>query len=318
MKITNNFGALNWVKEELDETIRKARLALEAYVETEDGVDTLIVCADYLHQTAGVLRMAQIYGPGMLAEEMEAVVRSMAAGQVRNKDDAAEALMLALIQLPDYLEQLQDGGADVPLIILPILNDLRAVREAPLLSEIALFKPKIDQIPFNLKSTGEANPEIPSVTSRLRQKYHIALLNWFRKQDTATAWQYLLEIFDELEQHAGTQQVYRLAWVSGALIRGLMDHSISTGVAVKQLFGKLDRQLKCLIDSGEIALLDEQSDDLLKSLLYYVAHADSENERIKEVKEVFNLDSVLPSRGRTCTGPSGVARIKCRACGFNQ
>ena len=123
MTNSNKFGGLNWVKNDLDETIRKTRIVLEAYVESEDDSSSLEVCAGHLHQIAGVLQMAQVYGPGMLAEEMEAVVRAMAAGQVRQKEDAAEALMLALIQLPDYLEQLQGGGVPYPLcLVLLIIN----------------------------------------------------------------------------------------------------------------------------------------------------------------------------------------------------
>ena len=307
MTNSTDFGALNWVKDEIDQSIRKARLALESYVEGQAGTDSLVESADHLHQIAGVLRMAQVYGPGMLAEEMEAVVQGMVAGQVAQRDDAAEALMLALIQLPDYLELLQAGDADVPLLILPLLNELRAVREAPLLSEIALFQPRIDKSLITTKRTGGPNPELPGVVRRLRQIFHVALLTWFRKQETATAWQYLQEVFDELEQQAGTPQVYRLAWVCGALIRGLKDQSITPGVAIKQLFGKIDRQLKEIIDKGEDGFIDDQSDDLLKNLLYYIAHADSDNTHIQAVKQAFDLVSVLPSEVDLAQGRQGLS-----------
>ena len=303
----NDFGALNWVKDEIDQTIHKARLALESHVETEAGAESLIVCAAHLHQVAGVLRMAQVYGPGILAEEMEAVVRGMAAGQVLQQDDAAETLMLALIQLPDYLELLQSGDTDVPLLILPLLNDLRALREAPLLSEIALFQPRIEQTSITAKRLGGANPELPVIVRGLRQKFHVALLNWFRKQDTETAWQLLQEVFDELEQQSGTHQVFRLAWVAGALVHGLKDQSITPGVAVKQLFGKIDRQLKEIIDSGEDACLDDQSDELIKSLLYYIAHAESEDPQIKEVKQAYDLVAILPSEADLAHGRQGLS-----------
>ena len=251
MTDVSEFGALNWVKEELDETVRQARRALENYVDSEGESSELDLCADHLHQIAGVLQVVQIYGPGMLAEEMEAVARAMIDGHVRQMQDAAEALMLALIQLPDYLEKLQAGNADVPLVILPLLNDLRAVRDAPLLSEAALFRPNLQDAPVAEHLSGEANLELPGLVRRLRQKFHVGLLGWYRQNQVEKGWGQLVQVFEELENNAGTAQFHRLVWVSGALVRGLIDDSISSGIAVKQLFSKVDRQLKRVIDEGE-------------------------------------------------------------------
>ncbi|MEN8178192.1 MAG: Hpt domain-containing protein [Pseudomonadota bacterium] len=307
MTDVSEFSALNWVKDELDETVRKARRALEAYVESEGDNTELDTCADHLHQIAGVLQVVQIYGPGMLAEEMEAVARAMKDGHVRQTQDAAEALMLALIQLPDYLEKLQAGNADVPLIILPLLNDLRAVRDAPLLSEAALFRPGIHDAPIAEHLNGEPNQQLPALVRRLRQKFHVGLLGWFRQKQVERGWQQLVKVFDELEKNSGTPQFYKLAWVSGALIRGLIDNSITSGIAVKQLFSKVDRQLKRIIDEGETAQNDEQADDLLQNLLYYIAQADTDNPRIIAVKEAFDLDNLLPSEAELTQGRQGLS-----------
>jgi chemosensory pili system protein ChpA (sensor histidine kinase/response regulator) len=36
--------------------------------------------------------------------------------------------MRAMVQLPTYLERVLGGGRDLALVLLPLLNDLRAVR----------------------------------------------------------------------------------------------------------------------------------------------------------------------------------------------
>ena len=307
MTDVNEFGALNWVKDELDETVHQARRALESYVDSEGDNSLLALCIEHLHQIAGVLQVVQIYGPGMLAEEMEAVARAMIEGRVRLEQDAAEALMLALIQLPDYLEKLQAGNPDVPLIILPLLNDLRAVRDAPLLSEAALFRTILHTASIGDHLKGEANPQLPELVRRLRQKFHIGLLGWFRQQQVEKGWQQLVSVFDELEKNAGTPQFYRLVWVSGALIRGLIDKSISSGIAVKQLFSQIDRHLKRIIDEGEPSLHGEEVDDLLKNLLYYIARAETDNPRIAEVKQAFNLEQLLPTEKELAEGRRGLS-----------
>nr|WP_246345648.1 Hpt domain-containing protein [endosymbiont of Lamellibrachia barhami] len=297
---------MNWVKAEIDETLRQARQALEERIEGEGDASSLEVCADRLHQISGVLQMVQAYGPGMLAEEMEQVARAMYSGKVRQIDDAAEALMLALIQLPDYLEKLQAGDSDIPFIVLPLLNDLRAVREAPLLSEAALFNPDLDDVQVAGRITGEPNEDLPALARRSRHKFHLGLLNWYRKLNVEKGWGYLQDVVDELERSAGTEQVHRLMWVAGALIQGLREFTIDSGIAVKQLFGKLDRQLKHIVDEGESSLVNDPPKDLLKNLLYYVARADSGSPRILEVKEAYHLNEVLPSEADLVLGRQGL------------
>ena len=57
-----------------------------------------------------------------------------------------EVLMRAALQLPDYLERIKAGSPDVPLVLLPLLNDLRATRGESLLSEAVLFVPDLSPI----------------------------------------------------------------------------------------------------------------------------------------------------------------------------
>ncbi|MEJ2618712.1 MAG: Hpt domain-containing protein [Candidatus Thiodiazotropha sp.] len=302
MSNAKDFGALNWVKDELDVTIRHARQALEAYVETPGENELLATCGDHLHQIARVLQMVQVYGPSMLAEEMELVVRDMSDGNVRQEEDAAEALMLALIQLPDYLEKLQGGDADVPLIILPLLNDLRAVRDAPLLSEAALFKPEVD----TESKADEINDKLPELVKQVRQKFHLGLLSWYRKRDTLHGWPLLRDVFSTIHNNAGTESVQHLFWVAEGLMYGLIDNTIAPGIAVKQLFSRLDRKMKLIIDKGEQSFIDEPPAALLKNLLYYIARANSQNPVIQEIKQAYNLDAVMPSEDQLNQGRLGL------------
>ena len=47
--------------------------------------------------------------------------------------------MRAMVQLPAYLDSVLGGGRDLALVLLPLLNDLRAVRGSALLSEGTLL-----------------------------------------------------------------------------------------------------------------------------------------------------------------------------------
>ena len=59
MKLHDNidFTALNWVKQELDATLKRSRDSLEAYVDNPSDVGLMRSSAEYLHQVQGTLRM---------------------------------------------------------------------------------------------------------------------------------------------------------------------------------------------------------------------------------------------------------------------
>ncbi len=51
--------------------------------------------------------------------------------------------MQAILQLPLYLDRIQSARRDLPMVVLPLLNDLRAARGEKLLSETSLFTPTL-------------------------------------------------------------------------------------------------------------------------------------------------------------------------------
>ncbi|MEO6155343.1 MAG: Hpt domain-containing protein, partial [Thermomonas sp.] len=130
--------ALGWVKPEIDETLRQARLEIEAFAESPDDVARMHGCAGYLHQVQGTLRMLELRAPAMVAEEMEQLAQALAADTTTGRDDACSALMRGVVQLPDYLERLQGGHRDIPIVLLPLLNELRTARGQPALAHDAL------------------------------------------------------------------------------------------------------------------------------------------------------------------------------------
>src|SRR3546814_3543855 len=70
-------------------------------------------CAAYLHQVHGTLRMVELYGAAMVAEEMEQLALSLLDSSATERDEAFTVLMRGIVQLPDYLERLQSGLKDI-------------------------------------------------------------------------------------------------------------------------------------------------------------------------------------------------------------
>src|SRR5580698_452957 len=165
------------VGRELAATLGEARQALESYVEQPENLSLLNRMAAELHQVQGVLRVLEIYGAALLAEEMEHVARYLvaSAGVQKNQAESLDALMRAMVQLPSYLERVLAGGRDLALVLLPLLNDLRAVRGSSLLSEgtLLLLNLKSDRQAQPATTTGEAPLVVEQWGRRLRPRFQL-------------------------------------------------------------------------------------------------------------------------------------------------
>ncbi|MGE5167482.1 MAG: Hpt domain-containing protein, partial [Deltaproteobacteria bacterium] len=293
-----DFTTLNWVKQELDETLKQARQSLEAYVEDPADSSLMRFCATYLHQVQGTLRMVELYGAAMVVEEMERVALALLDGQIKAKDDSYSVLMRGIVQLPDYLERLQSGHKDIPIVLLPLLNDLRATRGEKLLTESVLFSPDLSApLPSAAGGAAQATPELElkAEAARLRSAFQLSLLRWIRDDSASVQLTRLIEILDRLRTACTQEDACRLWWVAAGVLEGVASGAVEANAAVKLLFGKVDREIKRLVDTGEAGFRVSPPADLTKNLLFYIAHSDAAGERAAAIRATYKLDTLLPS-----------------------
>ncbi|MFP5506343.1 MAG: Hpt domain-containing protein, partial [Gammaproteobacteria bacterium] len=289
-----DYSTVKWVKQELDATLKQARQALEAHVENPDDESQLRFCAVHLHQVHGTLTMVELYGAALLAEEMEQVVESLLAGNVSQKQEAYELIMRAILQLPDYLERLIAGGRDLPLVLLPLLNDLRAIRGQKLLSENALFSPDLSLPLPDAARLAHSGEELRAVARKQRHTYQLALLGWFRGKDVDANLERLGEALKSLQAACTQDAAQRLWWIAGGMVAALRAGWLETSMATKLLLGQVDRQIKRILDEGEDALASQPPADLLKNLLFYVARASDGGEPVSLIRNTYRLGALLP------------------------
>ena len=151
-----DFSALNWVRQELGDTLQLASQQLNAYASNQEDADSLVACASLLHQARGPLRMVDLKGADLLAAEMEEVIADLQQGDFEQPDAVLDVLIQAFSQLPDYLSRLRRESRDVPVALLPAINSLRAVRDVEALQDRSVFSPDISvAVPyavFNIRS----------------------------------------------------------------------------------------------------------------------------------------------------------------------
>jgi chemosensory pili system protein ChpA (sensor histidine kinase/response regulator) len=290
-------SALAIVADELMETLRNAHLALEDCVDGRGGSAALVRAGELLHQARGALQLTETYGAALLTEEMELGCKYLAGLRAgKGREDGLDALTRAMVQLPTYIERLLGGGRDIALVLLPMLNDLRAARGEPLLSEGTLLLLNLSPTQGTAKAEKrEGSGEDPvAVATRLRPKFQLALLGWIKGGDGKRHLETLASVSRKLETAATRDDMFQLYWVVGGVLESLQSGGLETSVALKRLLGQTDRQIKRIIDEGIECFDTHPIDDLLNNLLYYVARSSTAGERISEIRAAFNLSELLP------------------------
>ena len=291
--------ALDWVRGEIQDTLTQGQHALEAYVENRDDTARLRFCLNYLHQVHGTLQMVELYGAALLTEEMEKLTQAVLNETVANTDEAVEVLMQAILQLPQYLEHLASSQDDFPMVLLPLLNDLRAARGESLLSDTSLFKP--DLAPSRITVTGKVSQRLQDPTvlghiRKLRQMYQFALAGVIREADLDAHFEYMQKVIQRLIRLCQKTPRGELWKAASAFVETLQAHVNPVNAAVKSLLRELDSEIRRLTDEHADILQQPAPEALLKHLLYYVARArDLDSPQVNALRDAYQLNQALPS-----------------------
>jgi chemosensory pili system protein ChpA (sensor histidine kinase/response regulator) len=300
MRLDENidFTTLTWVKPELDETLRQARTALQTYVEEGEDPAELRQCASLLHQVQGTLRMVELYGPAMVAEEMEQLTQALIAAKVSNREGAYAALMQGIVQLPDYLERLQSGHRDIPIVLLPLLNELRSARGERGLNESVLFSPDLSRaLPASAQGPEQEFPqaELRRRADALHGLFQGALLRWLKEDNSAATIRDLTDVCEQLVPITRSEPARRLFWVAAGTLDALGRNAFPVSKPLKQALAKVEREIKRLSEGGDDAFRSDPPLELTKQLLYFIAQEGSDSGRVGEIRTVFGLGGAQPS-----------------------
>jgi chemosensory pili system protein ChpA (sensor histidine kinase/response regulator) len=302
MADNRNFAALDWLIHEISETLKEARQSLESYVENPKDAARIRFCLTHIHQVHGSLQMVEFYGAAMLASEMEQLTQAMIAGTVANNSEAQEVLMRAILQFPLYLDQVKATRKDNPLVVLPLLNDLRAVRGESLLTDTKLFVPNLTPAKkvsgARLPVTSD-NVQFQAMVLKLRQMYQYAASGFIRGVNPEENLAYLQKAFSRLQKLTHGTARFALWDICLALVEAIEIDAIEMSVAVKNLLRQLDKEIKVLAVHGTKALNSFTNDELIKNLLYYVARAGKHapgfppNSQLQRIYELYHLEEAL-------------------------
>jgi hypothetical protein len=297
--------SLSVVRDELFATIDEAELGLEQFIAERENGSLLQQAVENLQQVRGTLKLIELAGAEMLAQEVLQQATDIPAGAGEERDGQLSALSNALHVLRRYLEIVDAHRQEVPELLLPAINELRQAGAQPLLPESFFFSVRLDHSrPASNPPATAFDPRSVEV-KRLRHMYQIGLLGFLREENSSASLKLMLRAMARLDSLLANDERGRLCWIAAAALEAQVDGQLLPRKTRKVLFARLDRELKQLLFTANY----EAPRNLLKELLYLVVLADSHGSRAMQVREVFSLlplpftDHLLEESYQRLAGP---------------
>ncbi|WP_252177912.1 chemotaxis protein CheA [Endozoicomonas sp. 4G] len=291
-----DYAGLHRVKEEIEQALVEARQALEKYQQEPGNPAHISVGQRAFRQAHGALKLLQYEGASHLSLEINRLSEALISDRVSDVRMALAVLIQGTLQLSDYIQQTLDSGVDRPLALLPLINELRRLREDDPLPEATFFFPDrcslIDPVEPPQLEALEQTGLVP-LLRKIRQKYQLTLAGYLRDQNRAQQIKILAKLFTKLQDLSWGAPLSPLWEASIALVEGLDNQSIEQNIHVANLLRGLDGQIRLFIKQGAAFINTDPNDALLRGLLYYIATSKGHEGFTGALKARYNLEEAL-------------------------
>jgi chemosensory pili system protein ChpA (sensor histidine kinase/response regulator) len=278
---------LSWITTEVDQALSLVHEHIARFVADPESTAALGSCQEHLHQVSGALRMVGLAGATRFCEAIEGGLSGADGG--RPHVAAVGAIDRAVLALKDYVHGLERGQANVPLRLYPIYRELSELRGVRGVSEKDLFYPDLGvQAPAHPGAKALRAQELAPFLQAQRALFQRGLLALLRGQGGLAQMRQALDVLHQIA--AQLPEPRALWWVAPALVEGLAEPADAEWLArAKALFNKIDFQMRDLA-AGAAPV----GETLLRDVLYAVAQCKPATPRVREVKQLYLLDSLFP------------------------
>ncbi|WP_159268345.1 hypothetical protein [Zhongshania aliphaticivorans] len=179
-----NTSSYAMVADELAKTLQEATNVFETFLSERHELVLLEQCEANLRQIGGTLRLLQIPGAALLADEMRILCGVILKSVSAVPEGQLNALSTAFFVLPRYLEFVQTRQSDIPQLAISHVNELRTAHQQLLIPD-SYFSIVDDSLfsrdsSLKLKSKLSNDIDISQNLKRINQLYQSGLLGLLR------------------------------------------------------------------------------------------------------------------------------------------
>jgi chemosensory pili system protein ChpA (sensor histidine kinase/response regulator) len=280
---------LSWITAEVSQALTVVREQMAKFgAEPQNGA-LLQPCPGHMHQVSGALRMVGLAGATRFCEAIEAGFSGLGGAL----SDAATIAVLdrSVLALKEFVEGLERGQPNQPLALYPVYKELAALHGKSAGGEKDLFCPDVGIAAPAHPSPGAVPKEgvAPCVKAQ-RALFQRGVLAWLRTPPSGL--DDMTRAVQTLQQLAAHLPEPRALWWAALGVLELLRETKDAEwlVLAKPLLNRIDFHMRDL--AAGAAPVNEA---LLRELLYAVAKSSAPNALAKEIRALYQLDTLFPT-----------------------
>lgn len=247
-KVEINTSSYAMVEEELAKTLQQATNVFETFLSERHNLPLLEQCEANLRQIGGTLRLLQIPGAALLADEMRMLCGAILKSVNAVPEGQLNALSTAFFVLPRYLEFVQSRQSEIPQLVIAHVNELRAAHNQLLLPD-SYFSQSDDSLfsrDSNIRIQGTPLAEAAFIENlkRINHLYQSGLLGLLRDAHTPMQLTIMSRAVRRLRStiEAGPQQRFWL--LANAVLEAFVNDGLELNPHRKRVLAGLEGQMR--------------------------------------------------------------------------
>ncbi len=288
-----DIGPLSWVKAEIEHSLNEVRTHLDKRAADATDLKAVKYSVTHLHQVSGALSMVGLSAATRYNEEIERLVATLDPNDGASANNIASCIALikkAMSVLSAYLDMLMAGEPDRPMMLTPLYLAMNKALSAQDATESDLFLPDLT-VTAPMPQETVAAPQSDMLAEIIKQRramYQAGLLKLLRDKDVQGGTREMRNATLAIEALQITAPSRSFWFTAGGFFDAVANNPVEAGGMTVSLFGKIDQQIKQLIDG-----VHRVPEKLFRDLLLVIGKSTAQTERIRKIRQLYRLDELL-------------------------
>ncbi|HEX4858214.1 MAG TPA: Hpt domain-containing protein [Usitatibacteraceae bacterium] len=287
-----DIGPLSWVKAEIEHSLNEARIQLDKFALEPADAKPAKYASTHLHQVTGALSMVGLGAATLFNEELERLIATLESdpNSRSNMAERIAAAKEAMTDLLGYLDRLMSGEPDRPMLMAGTYLRVNRARGANDAAESDLFSPDLSVVLPAAEDT-IALPRAEMMTEAIKQRrlmYQAGLLKLLRDKDFVAGAREMRNATFSIEALQATSPSRAFWFAASGFFDAIAENPAGAGSLAVQLLGRIDQQIKLLIDG-----IQKVPEKLFRDLLLVIGRSPAQTERLRKIRELYNLEQLL-------------------------
>ncbi len=286
-----DIGPLSWVRTEIEHSLGEVRTHLDALLAQPTDAKAHKFVSTHLHQVTGALSMVGLGAATRFNEEIERLAASLEDPAMRGEiPQRVVVTHSAIARLSAYLDNLMTGGVDRPMMLSSAYVAVNRARGAKDATEADLFSPDLS-VTLPMSDVTVVTPDAQTLSegiARRRSVYQAGLLKLLRDKNLTGGARDMRNATLSIEALQLGSPTRAFWYTAGGFFDVVAGDPDNAGALAVQLFGKIDQQIKLLIEG-----VQKVPEKLFRDLLLVIGNANVKTERTERIRALYRLDELL-------------------------